>query len=364
MKITCEDEKRTALYKQNSKRERVRKKSFSIEGFLASLGLKIQISELQPQNIERVSQLTQRTNQFNFTTLRRSEGEIQALCQAGKSECLVVKVSDRFGDYGLVGVIIFRAGREAIDVDTFLLSCRALGRGVEQQMLAKLGEIAKKRGLDHVDVTFVDSGKNRPALDFLEGVEANCKKAIDGGRFFRFPAEFAAPVRHNHKAAEPAAAGKSSEQPAPTISSTNRDGVTQSRSALLNRIGRELYSTEKILEVLESQKQRVRPELAETYTAPRTPTEEVVASVWSKVLRLEQVGIHDNFFALGGNSLLAIQVISRVREAMQVEVPLRSFFESPSVAGLTTSIETVHRAITREPTGASLVPAIYEGFEI
>jgi len=333
LKITGEDEKRTALYKQNVERERVRKESLSFEGFLASLGLKIQISELQPQNIERVSQLTQRTNQFNFTTVRRSESEIQALCQAGESECLIVKVSDRFGDYGLVGVVIFRAGSEAIDVDTFLLSCRTLGRGVEQQMLAKLGEIAQKRGLDHVDVTFIDSGKNRPASDFLESVGANFKKAIDGGNFFKFPVEFAATIKYTG-IEEPAAAGSSSEQPAPSLSRISHDGGTQSRSALLSRIATQLYSAEKVLEVLESQKQRVRPELAEAYTAPRTPVEERLAEIWAQALGISKVGIHDNFFQLGGHSLLGTLLISRVCGAFQTNLSLRDLFESPTVAGL------------------------------
>jgi len=333
LKITGEDEKRTALYKQNVERERVRKESLSFEGFLASLGLKIQISELQPQNIERVSQLTQRTNQFNFTTVRRSESEIQALCQAGESECLIVKVSDRFGDYGLVGVVIFRAGSEAIDVDTFLLSCRTLGRGVEQQMLAKLGEIAQKRGLDHVDVTFIDSGKNRPASDFLESVGANFKKAIDGGNFFKFPVEFAATIKYTG-IEEPAAAGSSSEQPAPSLSRISHDGGTQSRSALLSRIATQLYSAEKVLEVLESQKQRVRPELAEAYTAPRTPVEERLAGIWAQALGISKVGIHDNFFQLGGHSLLGTLLISRVCGAFQTNLSLRDLFESPTVAGL------------------------------
>ena len=334
LKITGEDEKRTALYKQNVERERVRRESLSFDGFLASLGLKIQISELQPQQIERVSQLTQRTNQFNFTTVRRSEGEIQALCQASESECLVVKVSDRFGDYGLVGVVIFRAGSEAIHVDTFLLSCRALGRGVEHQMLARLGEIAKKRGLDHVDLTFVDSGKNRPASDFLEGVGANFKKAIEGGHFFRFPVEFAATVRYNPEAAETAAAGNSSEHPAPAISSIIRDGGTQTRSALLSRIATQLYSAEKVLEVLESQKQRARPELAEAYTAPRTPVEERLARIWAQALGISKAGIHDNFFQLGGHSLLGTLLISRVCDAFQTNLSLRNLFEAPTVAGL------------------------------
>ncbi|MDQ3652504.1 MAG: amino acid adenylation domain-containing protein [Acidobacteriota bacterium] len=79
---------------------------------------------------------------------------------------------------------------------------------------------------------------------------------------------------------------------------------------------------------------RTRPELAAEYIAPRSAVEEVVASIWSEVLDVEQVGVHDNFFDLGGHSLKATQVISHLREALQVELPLRSLFEEPTVAGL------------------------------
>ncbi len=79
---------------------------------------------------------------------------------------------------------------------------------------------------------------------------------------------------------------------------------------------------------------RTRPELAAEYVAPRSAVEEVVASIWSEVLDVEQVGVHDNFFDLGGHSLKATQVISHLREALQVELPLRSLFEEPTVAGL------------------------------
>jgi acyl carrier protein len=74
--------------------------------------------------------------------------------------------------------------------------------------------------------------------------------------------------------------------------------------------------------------------LEETYIAPRSPTEEILAGIWTEVLKLKQVGTRDNFFALGGHSLLATQVISRVRKAFQLDLPLRTIFENPTVEAL------------------------------
>jgi amino acid adenylation domain-containing protein len=82
-----------------------------------------------------------------------------------------------------------------------------------------------------------------------------------------------------------------------------------------------------------------RPELEETYTAPHSPTEEILVKIWAEVLKIEKVGIHDNFFDLGGHSLLATQVIARIREALQAELPLRVLFESPTIAALALRIE-------------------------
>jgi acyl carrier protein len=84
---------------------------------------------------------------------------------------------------------------------------------------------------------------------------------------------------------------------------------------------------------------QTRPELEETFVAPRTPIEQELTEIWADVLKLEKVGIYDSFFALGGHSLRATQIISRIHDAFQVELPLRCLFETSTIAGLAMAIE-------------------------
>ena len=154
LQATQEDQQRTYLYQQNAQRQLLQKDSLSFSDFLTQLDLEIEISPMQSEQLSRVAQLTQRTNQFNLTTIQRSEAEIQQLCNLGRLECQVVKVKDRFGDYGLVGLLLFKA-QENVLVDTFLLSCRVLGRGVEHRMLAYLGTLAQERGLERVELSYI-----------------------------------------------------------------------------------------------------------------------------------------------------------------------------------------------------------------
>lgn len=92
-----------------------------------------------------------------------------------------------------------------------------------------------------------------------------------------------------------------------------------------------------------SKPEGVRPVLETSFVAPCTAVEETVAGIWAQTLGIGQVGIHDNFFELGGHSLLATRIISRLQDAFQIKLPLRYFFDTPTVAGLAASVETIRQ---------------------
>src|SRR6185369_8656684 len=168
--------------------------SLSLAEFLAGLNLNVEIEEPKTGQLSRIAQLTERTNQFNFTTRRRSETELQQLWSGRQYQILTVSVSDRFGDYGLVGVLIWQTARDTIKVDTFLLSCRVLGKGIEHRMLARLGQIAQAQGVRWVQLPFIASARNKPALDFLESVGSGFRQGTDNATNYRFTVEAAAAV--------------------------------------------------------------------------------------------------------------------------------------------------------------------------
>ena len=116
------------------------------------------------------------------------------------------------------------------------------------------------------------------------------------------------------------------------------DKIDRGKSQLFNRIALEFSDPEHVLKAIENRKRRVRPELEANFVEPSNPIHKQLAEIWIEVLGIERVGIHDNFFKLGGNSILATQLLARVRESFQVEVPLRSIFETPTIADLSVTL--------------------------
>jgi FkbH-like protein len=128
-----------------------------------------------------VAQLTQKTNQFNLTTRRYSEQQIVEMTTSPAWEVYSVRVKDRFGDNGLVGVAITRDVGEICEIDTFLLSCRVIGRTVETALLSFLVEQVRARGMRRLQGWFLPTKKNAPAKDFYSAHKFHVLAEQDSG---------------------------------------------------------------------------------------------------------------------------------------------------------------------------------------
>lgn len=165
--VTNEDRARATLYQGEAQRKSERGAFADLDEYLASLRTVAEIHRARPGELARVAQLTQKTNQFNLTTRRYSEPEIGALAGADNAAVYSMTVHDRFGTLGLVGVLIARVEGTSARVDTFLISCRALGRRLEEVMAEFcLADLAAGRALRCWCAEYLPTAKNAQAADF------------------------------------------------------------------------------------------------------------------------------------------------------------------------------------------------------
>lgn len=166
--VTEEDKAKTEQYKANENRLSQQTKFADYNDYLRSLEIKIDIMPLDEYNLSRIAQMTQKTNQFNLTTRRYTENDIQQLSKEG---CIIycVCVSDKYGDSGITGEIIVRSeGNDVVSIDTFLLSCRILGKGIEFAFLDTILNKLVDKGYKTVKAKYIKSAKNSQVSDFYD----------------------------------------------------------------------------------------------------------------------------------------------------------------------------------------------------
>ncbi len=317
VRATAEDRGRTRMYQQSAERRRYRSQALSLGEFVAGLGLRIDIAPAAEADFARLSQLTQRTNQFNFTTRRRSEAELREFVRRPGARCMSVRVADRFGDYGLVGVLLYESAAERYRVDTLLLSCRVLGRGVEHALVAWLGARALEEGKAFVVLGYEATAKNRPALEFIKH---------NLGTSLTVPARRLAAVKYDpDKQIEVEAQESAPSAPQPLL-----------RSETVQRIAEELRDTARLFIAIQGSKPAEGP-----------PT---LAGLWATVLGRADVGPNENFFEAGGTSLKAVQLVALIRKELNQRLSVVSVFECPTLALLSAKM-----GMTTEKTSA--IPA-------
>jgi FkbH-like protein len=177
--LTEEDRARGRLYAEQRQRIDLQRSVGSLEDFYRSLMMTVEIRDVWTSTLPRAAQLTQKTNQFNLTTQRYTEQQLEDLLARG-SRIHTVRVRDRFGDNGIVGVAITTQADRTCKIDTLLLSCRVIGRTVETAILAAIADDAEAAGATTLLGNYIPTTKNAPARDFYPK-HGFVERASDGG---------------------------------------------------------------------------------------------------------------------------------------------------------------------------------------
>lgn len=325
--VTAEDERRAAMYREESKRRAYRDDAGSLQGFIDGLKLDVQFAPIDDARLERASQMTQRTNQFNFTTVRRSVDELRDwLAADARRDGAVLSVADRFGEYGVTGLALYEQSDDALVVDTLLLSCRVLGRGVEHRVIARLGELAARAGASAVVLRHEPTAKNEPARRFLETLPGEASR--DGEvTTLRIPHSEAAGLTY-----DPVSAVAASD--AVAEGAATRPTLPPAPSRDVEAVARELSSAARVAEAVRTRARVPRPALEVAYVAPSNEVETALSTIWGDLLGIDGIGVDDSFFTLGGSSLGAVQMVAEVQRTLGLSLSVVDVFDAPTIAGL------------------------------
>lgn len=185
--VTTDDRNRSGEYRAQAQRAALQGEVSSREEFLSSLGIVCTFLSATEAPLERAVQLLAKTNQFNLTTRRHTAAEVLRFAQDPGCQALAIRVRDRFGDAGVVGLALTREQGDACWIDSLLLSCRVIGRGIESALLSQVAEHAARRGRRWLVGEYIETKKNAPARSFYaeHGFSVEAAPAEGGALVYR-----------------------------------------------------------------------------------------------------------------------------------------------------------------------------------
>lgn len=171
LKASNEDLMGSEMYMEKAKREEYKKEMESLDKFLKNLDMEITVRKANSKDALKISQLTQKTNQFNLTNKRYSEAEISNLIRNNNFDVFAVEVKDKFSDNGMAAVIVTkRKNKKQVVIDMFLMSCRVIGRKIEEQLMNFVEETYRKKGCEEILAYYNYSKRNKPVEKFYENI--------------------------------------------------------------------------------------------------------------------------------------------------------------------------------------------------
>ncbi|WP_433946008.1 amino acid adenylation domain-containing protein [Paenibacillus sp. SN-8-1] len=363
---TEEDRNRTSMYRAENQRKALKEQSeLSLDEFMRDLKLQMRMKELETANIPRAAQLTERTNQFNMSTIRRTEDEVRTLMTEPGWKCWTVEVRDRFGDYGLVGLVIGRTQQDTLMLDTFLLSCRVLGRRIEYAILSVLKQFGLSIGITQIQAAYRPSSKNEPFRQFLSASGWAEDGHKDDAHLYNLPLEAIADSAgcieltdvFAESSIEAEVALPVAEIAATATLFTEEEEAVQAERPLewemelddndaagmkhkVYWLPLQYHTAASIMQL--PQREHSGDLKRAAYAAPSDDTERTLAELWEALLHGRPIGLDDHFFHIGGNSLHAASLASRIHKQFHVPITLKDIFQHPTLREMAGKIRILH----------------------
>ena len=182
--VTVEDARRSEQYQSEVRRQALLSSVTDMATYLASLEMEGSMREFTGVDVPRLAQLINKSNQFNLTTRRRTEADLLALMQHPAFACFSMRLKDRFGDHGLISIAIAHQTGDALEIDTWLMSCRVLKRQVEEEVLNELVRLARRRGCARLKGRYLPTAKNEMVRDLFANLGFTLLREDGGAREF------------------------------------------------------------------------------------------------------------------------------------------------------------------------------------
>jgi FkbH-like protein len=307
-----DDLRRADYYQDNARRVSLQKQAGDLDAYLASLDMEITFQPFDETGRPRISQLINKSNQFNVTTKRYTEAQVEAVQNDPVFFTLQVRLSDTFGDNGMISVVICRrAAADSWEIDTWLMSCRVLGRRVEEMVLREILTHAKTEGVQKLVGTYIPTDRNKlveelyPKLGFQlvgkQGIASHFELDVDSASVPE------APMRVKRIAsADPIP--RRAQAPAP-FSLTEEGARKNGNGTAPSYVG-------------------------STVALPNGDIESRLIHIWEEVLDRENIKPDDDFFDLGGDSILAIRLMIEIEKQFHRRFEISKLASHPTARAL------------------------------
>jgi FkbH-like protein len=303
--LSEDDLRRADFYQDNARRVSLQKEAGDLESYLASLAMEITFQPFDQTGRARIAQLINKSNQFNVTTKRYTETQVAGMQADPTYFTLQVRLSDTFGDNGMISVVICRrVTKEQWEIDSWLMSCRVLGRRVENMVLLAVIEQAKKEGVRKLIGTYIPTDRNRLVQEHYPKLGFQVVRTEGGVSTYELDVDSAvvqsAPMTVKHVGTTP----------------------TQQTSQPPDR---EIHP---VTEVPASAS--VRPQHI-SHVGASNEVESALVQIWTDVLDRENVGVEDDFFEIGGDSLQAVRVMFEIEKKFRQQFDISTLMSHPTI---------------------------------